>query len=382
MTEPTAGTPPAPQQPPPSNEVAEFLALLHRRAPRAYVVPALIFINGVIFALMVASGVSALSPTADSLVRWGANFGPRTLGGEPWRLLVSAFLHFGLVHVAMNLFVLYSSGPMVERLFGSGRFLVIYLGAAVAGSLASVAVHPMVASAGASGAVFGVYGALAGFLVRQRGAIPREVLQRLQRVAVTFVGYNLIFGFAVKGIDNAAHMGGLVGGALCGLLLARPLAEPGRGRVLAPAAVLAGALALAAVGVMVLPRPVDVWTVVSDFGRAEEVAIERYNQLIKNSSQGARPHELAEALDNEILPAWSAARQKLADQQARWPAKGRPYLDELIRFADARERAWRATVDLDRATTPQARQAATAALEDANETVSASSTSLKALKPF
>src|SRR4029077_368791 len=118
-------------------------------------------------------------------------------------------------------------------------------------SLASVGVHPQLVSAGASGAVFGVYGAWAAFPARQRGAIPTAVLSKLQGVALSFIGYNIVFGFMTPQIDNAAHIGGLLGGAVGGALRPRPRRPPRRREFGPPAAVMA-ATSLLAVATLLL----------------------------------------------------------------------------------------------------------------------------------
>ena len=133
------------------------------------------------------------------------------------------FLHFGIIHVGMNMFVLWQGGPLVERLFGNFAFFVIYIFSGLIGSFVSLYAHPMSVAAGASGAVFGVYGALLGFLVVQRGTVPPALLQSLFKAAGMFVVYNIIFGVAASGIDMYAHGGGLIGGLLLGMLLSRKL---------------------------------------------------------------------------------------------------------------------------------------------------------------
>jgi rhomboid protease GluP len=177
-------------------------------------------------------------------------FGPLVLGGEWWRLLTATFVHVGAVHLAMNMYVLWDAGRLMERVFGNAGFLVLYLAAGLCGSVASVAWHPMTVSAGASGSVFGVYGGLLGFLLRQRTSIPREVLQRLGRGGLVFVGLNVMIGLSVKGIDMAAHMGGLAGGFVGGLVLAHPLDPTGASKRWVRASILAGVAAVAVAAAM------------------------------------------------------------------------------------------------------------------------------------
>jgi membrane associated rhomboid family serine protease len=246
MTEEQPGLPPplAPQPQP-----VDFMTTLRQVTPHLRVVPGVIALNLVVFVVMVATGVGAFSPAVTDLLVWGANYGPKTLGGEPWRLLTSTFLHAGAVHLAMNMIVLADSGRIVERLFGPGRFAAIYFVAGVLGSVASMAIHPGLPSVGASGAVFGVYGALGGFLLRERGTIPPGLLKRLGRGAVGFVFLNLAIGLAKPGVDLAAHVGGLIAGVAAGAALSLPLAPGRRGKAshlvyVSAACVLAVSLAL------------------------------------------------------------------------------------------------------------------------------------------
>jgi rhomboid protease GluP len=160
---------------------------------------------------------------SEVLVQWGSNYGPRTLHGEWWRLGSSMFLHFGLLHVGLNMWALWGSGKLAERLYGSWHFLAIYLFAGLTGSMCSVWWNPAVNSAGASGAIFGVIGALLAFMLNPATRIPTSIARTQLSSLGVFVAYNLLNGFSHAGIDNAAHFGGLVGGFGAGWLMARPL---------------------------------------------------------------------------------------------------------------------------------------------------------------
>jgi rhomboid protease GluP len=210
----------------------DFHQSLVELTPRAFVTPTIIGLNVLVFGLMVASGVSAVSPTVDGLLEWGANYGPKTANGQWWRLLTSTFIHIGFIHLLFNMWALWGTGHLVERLLGNAGFAVVYLLSGLFGSLASCFWHPLLVCAGASGAVFGVYGALLGIVVRQRGAIPMEELRQLSKSTLAFLGYNLFYGLTLPNIDMAAHVGGLVAGFLCGAVLSRrpgPAALAGRG---------------------------------------------------------------------------------------------------------------------------------------------------------
>jgi rhomboid protease GluP len=197
----------------------EFISRIHARTPRVWVTHTLIGLCAAVYLAMVATGVNFYSPEVADLVRWGGNAGVLTFGeGQYWRLMTCVFLHVGIIHIGMNLFVLWSIGRFMERLMGNFRFLTLYLLAGLAGSFASALINPRVVSAGASGAIFGLYGVLLGFLLHHRRTIPAQVLASLRKSGGTFVIYNLIFSFALKGIDISAHIGGLVAGFLLGLV--------------------------------------------------------------------------------------------------------------------------------------------------------------------
>ena len=188
--------------------------------PRRFIVtPTLVAMNVAYFLAMVSVGVPAASPSAMDVLLFGANFGPLTINGEWWRLLSSTFIHFGFLHLAFNMWCLWSLGNLAERLFGNGKFLLIYLLSGLGGSAASLLWHPVVVSAGASGAVFGIAGALAAFIYLARIHLPERAARDLLTSIVIFIGFNLAFGFTVPGIDNAGHLGGLVIGALLGASL-------------------------------------------------------------------------------------------------------------------------------------------------------------------
>jgi rhomboid protease GluP len=168
-----------------------------------------------VFAAMTLAGGST---DTQVLVRFGAKDNVLIAEGQVWRLLASMFLHIGVMHLVFNSYALLVLGSDVERLYGSPRFLAIYLLAGLWGGLASFALSPDL-SAGASGAIFGLLGAMVAFLRRERevfGSWGRQRLLNLLGVAAL----NLVLGFTVPGIDNFAHLGGLFSGAVLGWLLA------------------------------------------------------------------------------------------------------------------------------------------------------------------
>ncbi|WP_100406812.1 rhomboid family intramembrane serine protease [Bacillus solitudinis] len=152
-----------------------------------------------------------------TLIEFGAKYNPLILEGEWWRFISAMFLHIGLLHVVMNSLALFYLGSAVERIYGTSRFLVIYFLAGILGSISSFAFNEQVA-AGASGAIFGCFGALLYF-----GTIHRKLFFRtMGRNLIIILALNLIFGFSLPMIDNGAHLGGLVGGFLASALVHLP----------------------------------------------------------------------------------------------------------------------------------------------------------------
>lgn len=201
------------------------------------IVMILVAINLLVYGAQLAKGVHWMEPLSRDLIAWGANVAPFTLVGEPWRLFTSMFLHIGIIHIALNMYMLAAFGPYVEREFGKVRFILLYVTAGLAGSLASALWNghnevtqnavvmgqffqttglKLVVAAGASGALMGICGAFLGRMLasgideRDQGAVG------VKGPLVQTIGINLVLGFLNPGIDNACHLGGLVGGFILG----------------------------------------------------------------------------------------------------------------------------------------------------------------------
>src|SRR5580704_18784872 len=193
-------------------------AVARKRPP---VTTILVGINVAVYAAMALSGVSPTNPTIADLLKWGADAGPLSLHGEPWRMLTSNYVHIGIIHIALNMWCLWNLGGLAERIFDRWTYVLTYTACGIAGSLASLWWHPMVVGAGASGAIFGLAGALITALYLGRLPIPAPAVRHTLRSLLVFAGYNLFFGAVGAGIDNSAHIGGL----LCGLALGAVLAQ-------------------------------------------------------------------------------------------------------------------------------------------------------------
>ena len=174
---------------------------------------------------LASEGKSIMDPPGQLLGAWGANFGPLTLSGDWWRLLTATFLHGGIIHIALNMWCLWSLGELAEPLYGHWTFAAVYILCGLAGSLVSLAHNPFVLSVGASGAVFGVAGALIASLKLGNFSLPQAHVKAVLSSVVSFAIYNLIFGAVSPGIDNAAHIGGLIAGLIIGAMIALAASE-------------------------------------------------------------------------------------------------------------------------------------------------------------
>jgi membrane associated rhomboid family serine protease len=177
-------------------------------------------INVLIFLLMIFCGGTA---NLETLRAYGAKENGLILKGEYWRFVTPIFIHIGLIHMAFNSYALVVLGPTVEKLYGSARFVVMYMLAGIAGVMGSFGWSMMMGrpglSAGASGAIFGLFGVLGVFGFKYRNELP-ETFRRgfVGRILITIV-INLYIGFALPGIDNAAHLSGLGAGVLTALII-------------------------------------------------------------------------------------------------------------------------------------------------------------------
>jgi rhomboid protease GluP len=184
-------------------------------AHRVWVTWLLIAINVAVLILMEMNGGSVRTST---LIAFGAKVNTLINAGQVWRLFTSMFLHIGLIHLAVNCFSLYNIGTLLERFIGSLRFVVLYVLAGLCGGLASYWFSPRSISAGASGAIFGLLGALAVFFYLHRALFGKTANRILTNVALVAL-VNLGLGASIPGIDNFAHVGGLLGGIIVGALI-------------------------------------------------------------------------------------------------------------------------------------------------------------------
>lgn len=334
---------------------------LEQRAPRAPLTHWLIVANLLVFVVMLGFGAGLWHSANSVQLAWGANFGPATKDGEWWRLGSALFLHFGLFHLAMNMFSLWDGGRLVERMYGSARFVLIYFCSGLSGNLLSLVTQGDGAiSGGASGAIFGVYGALMVFLWRERANLHPAEFKWLFWGAVIFSIVTIVLGLQITGIDNAAHIGGLLGGILTGAALLRPLAAGaavGRGRWLAAGA-LAGGLALLIINI---PAAKYRWSEemlargeIKQFLGEDARIRARWGAILKRSQrETASFDELAGRIESEVSGPYAQSFEQLSKLHLGAAAPSAVALYTLRSYAELRRDASRELVEGLRAKDPE-----------------------------
>lgn len=171
-------------------------------------------VNVGVFVLMCLAGGFAVTSVNPEVLR---GFGAKQNNliaeqHEYWRLITAIFIHIGIIHLLLNNYALWIIGQEIERIYGSARFVVLYLVTGVIGSVGSFVFNPQATSAGASGAIFGLFGVMATFAFKYRREIPQTLSREIRRRVLPVIAINLVFGFSVRIVDNAAHVGGLLAG--------------------------------------------------------------------------------------------------------------------------------------------------------------------------
>jgi rhomboid protease GluP len=327
--------------------VKEYEAQLQRLERGDYVTKALVVVNILVFAAADLAGAGFFVPNAQVLASWGTNFGPLTMDGQWWRLVSSMFLHFGVFHLALNMWALYVGGRLAERLFGSQAYALLYFASGIAGSLSSLLWNPAVNSAGASGAIFGVYGAMLAFFLRKHSAIPPAIISQQRWSGITFIGFNLMNGFSNAGIDNAAHIGGLSVGFVMGLILARPLSLEARTRISAATFYTRGGLAaLALLGLLFLALRFSPASDAVDqrfrrdlqvMSESETVARKSANDAFEQlRSHQITERELAERIENDVVPRWELIQKTVQRDRVADDSKMKPLWELLSDYSESR----------------------------------------------
>jgi rhomboid protease GluP len=199
---------------PEPDDVVDMMKFLIPKDPH-FMTAVILDINIIVMIVMVIGGVRLIDPNGIELMEWGALRRAEVLDGQWWRLITSMFIHAGLLHLFFNIYGLWLASTFLEPTAKRWKYLTIYMISGIVAGIASI-VWSVSPGVGASGAIFGLFGALLGSLAT--GYYERESRNAIFSLFGPYVGINLAIGFFIPGIGNAAHIGGLITGFLLGLL--------------------------------------------------------------------------------------------------------------------------------------------------------------------
>jgi rhomboid protease GluP len=319
-------------------------AVLKQRNPNIWVTKLLIFINVAVFIAMLVGGAGMWHSTNGIQLNWGANFGPATQDGEWWRLATAMFLHFGIVHLLLNTWSLWDAGQLVERMYGQTRFLSIYLVSGLTGNLVSLVFQGNSAvSGGASGAIFGIFGALLTFLWHERTAITVREFRWLFWGALGFAIATIVMGFVVPGIDNSAHIGGFVAGILVSIVFSNPITLqvwPIQIPVVAASVLLSSVVVL----MLNIPPPKYIWSdeillrkQISEFLYQDQTINRSWLEVIHAGKQGDTTlDDLASKIESNISEPYAQSFEKLSQLPKNPALPSSSQLDGILDYIQLR----------------------------------------------
>jgi len=328
------------------SQLREFNQRLAAIDQGTWITYAVVLANVAVFVAMAlqAHGPGPFDPA--QLFAWGANYGPLTASGQWWRLISALFVHANLAHLLVNMWAFWHVGRMSERLYGRWPFALVYGGSGLLSSLTSIVWNPTHFSVGASGAIFGIFGAFLACLTHRRRYLPAAIVRAHWLSTTAFVIFNLVNGAWQSGIDNAAHVGGLVSGFVLGWILARPL--DATSRATAPVRQSAAAVAFTTLAVLAalwqmrgigsqLPPPEEYVRTHGWYTDGEGPNLRRWQELATRAASGSiSTAEFGQRFEHEILPFWQSANERLQKEQAGLPVRERPFAALLADFVRLR----------------------------------------------
>ena len=188
-------------------------------ARATYGLQTLVGINVLVYLAMMMSGLGVLAFGNEDLIAWGANYGRELQGPGYVRLITSAFVHGGMMHLLNNMYGLIIAGTFLGTLMPNWRLISCYLIAGLGGSITGAVLHPNIVSVGASGAILGLWGVLIALALLGDARVIKQERKPLLINGLTFAGLTVFLGSLTPGIDNAAHVGGLATGLLLGAII-------------------------------------------------------------------------------------------------------------------------------------------------------------------
>jgi rhomboid protease GluP len=322
-----------------------FYDVLRQRIPEIGITKLLICINCMVFIAMLMNGAGFWHSQNGVQLAWGANFGPATQDGQWWRLASAMFLHFGALHLALNMWSLWDAGQFVERMYGHIRFACIYIASGLSGNFVSLVFQGNSAvSGGASGAIFGIYGALLVFLWRERAALSLREFRWLFWGALGFASATIVLGFVMPGIDNSAHIGGFVTGILTSVVLAQSITArviPIKAISTSVFIILVSATAL----FLNIPAPKYRWSdelllrsKINEFLYQDQAINRSWLEIMHESKQGTSTfNEIAGQVDSTISEPYEQSFEKLSRLPANPALPSAEKLESLLNYAKQRK---------------------------------------------
>lgn len=276
-----------------------FIALFVPRR-NYFVTPVIADLCILFFIVVVFAGGGFIMPDYEVMLKWGAGYKALTLDGQYWRLITSFFLHFGIIHLLSNIFTLLFIGMLLEPVLGASKFIVVFFFTGLTGSVVSMWDHDLGICAGASGAIFGLFGVYIILLLSN--IIRKSDKGSLLTTVIVFVAFGIIGGLRQKGIDNAAHLSGLTSGLIFGISVIPALKWPGKKFLyrLLPLVFMFMVMLLLSTLVFVSDNPVGLYNKTMTEFRIYETRALAYYRLPRYASDSL----LWKTLNNEGIPNW------------------------------------------------------------------------------
>jgi rhomboid protease GluP len=319
--------------------------ILKRNVAVVWVTKSLILTNVIVFGAMLIYGAGLWHSQNIVQLAWGANFGPATQDGQWWRLATAMFLHFGALHLILNMWALWDAGQLVERMYGHVRFTSIYLVSGLFGNLVSLVFQGNSAvSGGASGAIFGIYGALLIYLWFNRLEISLREFRWLFGAATAFSLATIVFGFIVPGIDNSAHVGGFTAGILTSIFLLKPINISIVTKKLSYGAIILLAIATSLL-FLNMPKPKYLWrdelllqNKINEFTFQEQEINRSWLEIIhEQKKSGLSLNELAGKVETKIIEPYEDSFEKLSQLPSNAALPSAVKLKSLIAYTKQRK---------------------------------------------
>lgn len=324
------------------------------RAPVPPMTRVLIALNVLVFVVMLFGGAGFWHSPNTVQLTWGANFAPATADGQWWRLVSAMFLHFGALHLSMNMLALWDGGKLVERMFGAVRFLMIYLVSGVGGNLLSLVIQGNDAvSGGASGAIFGIYGALVVYVWFARRQMQAQEFRWLFWGALLFSALTIAMGYIIPGIDNSAHIGGFVTGIVMATLFLPSSIQPSRALTVTQSVTAVAWMAALFVLLTHLPTPKYRWQEevaiqkqVQKLNQVDQKAQHKWQQIMLEGREGSLSFDdMATQIDTEVATAYEESFEKLSALPDDPKLPSAALLEQAKAYALKRSEASKAAAD-------------------------------------